>query len=383
MANTQNNFAESKFADLLLDQVEAVLTQDPCEDSLYNLLKIASPNIERSTISRDHQKHFKKLKFQVHPDRHTGNSERANKIFQSMADFYEEALGSTNRNHTRKEKREKRYPTNFESSEKWTYIHIRRMKCISKEKSVGSQVAIQCINARGSIVHGKTIDVGQSITKPNKSLDHRSAKEVFDMYGGSKALSSQDEIKTELMTRGPVVSTSFELSAAFLSSVEGRDHFFHLGLKEKVHDVLITGWKHTSMGEVWQICPLIKAEYNHVGEECFNIGFGQYNIDRTCVVPTNTFEDYNWQKGPYFKADIWLDRDTWYSWKYMDFSINSKQLEELTEVMGGNIIASAKNKRFTLQDSRKKAHSRSCYLQEVTLQKNNTAKPWRISVVFI
>ena len=65
MANTQKNYAESKFADLLLDQVEAVLEQDPCMDSLHDLLKIASPNIERSTISCNHQKHFKKLKFQV------------------------------------------------------------------------------------------------------------------------------------------------------------------------------------------------------------------------------------------------------------------------------------------------------------------------------
>lgn len=147
---------------------------------------------------------------------------------------------------------------------------------------------------------------------------------------------------------------------------------------------MITGWKHTSMGEVWQVYPLVTSEYNHVGEECFHIAFGQYGIDRLCIVPTNTFENYHWQKGPYFKCDIWFDRDTWYSWKSMDFSINSKQLEELTEIMGGNIVASANNKkRFTLQDSMKKAHSRSCYIREVTLQKGNVAKPWRISVVFI
>ena len=61
MANTQKNYAESKFADLLLDQVEAVLEQDPCMDSLHDLLKIASPLMKKSSLDTSHEEHFKKL----------------------------------------------------------------------------------------------------------------------------------------------------------------------------------------------------------------------------------------------------------------------------------------------------------------------------------
>ena len=186
MANTQGNYAESKFADLLLDQVEAVLAQDPSEESLYELLKIASPNIERSAISRDHQKHFKKLKFQVHPDRHTGNSERANKLFQSMADFYEQALVSSQSGHTKREKRKNQYPVHFISSEKWAYIKPRGMKSMPTEKSIGSIVAIQCIAARGCIAHGKKIETIDRSLRSKKGIDELSTKEVFDMHGGSK-----------------------------------------------------------------------------------------------------------------------------------------------------------------------------------------------------
>lgn len=235
MVNTQSNYAESKFADLLLDQVEAVLAQDPCEDSLYDLLKIASPNIDRYTVTRDHQKHFKKLKFQVHPDRHTRNSERANKIFQSMADFYEQALASSKSGYAKKEKRQNQYPVHFRSSEKWEYIRVQgKSRTMPKDKSVGSIVAMRCIVARGSIAHGKKIETIDRSTFERKDKDERSVTEVFEMFGGFKVLSSPDEIKAELMTHGPVVSTSFELSSAFLSSIEGRDNFFHVGRKGKV-----------------------------------------------------------------------------------------------------------------------------------------------------
>ncbi|GFH47581.1 predicted protein [Chaetoceros tenuissimus] len=332
---------------------------------------------QRSSLDTDHEKHFKKLRAEIHPDKHR-NCKRANQLFQSLTDFYEESLGENKSTPVRKRTKTSYFPLNFSSNEKWPYVNARQMTYIPKEKSIGSLVAYQCINSRGSIVHGKKTRYSYS---PKDKNDQRSAKKVFEAIGGYKLLSTPDEIKAELMARGPIVSTSFQLSNAFLSSVEDRNRFFNSNLKSKVHDVLITGWKHTSMGEVWQICPLV-YETLEVEEECFNIGFGQYDIDRVCVAPKNTFEGWSWESGPYFQKSMSNERDEWYSWQIMNFSIDSKQLEELSEAVGGDLIdAATSKKKFTLQDSRKKAHSRSCILKNVKHEKDKS-HCWRISVDF-
>ena len=52
--------------------------------------------------------------------------------------------------------------------------------------------------------------------------------EVFDRwYGGFKVHQLQMK-KAELVARGQVVSSSFQLCRAFLSSVEDRKHFFDM-----------------------------------------------------------------------------------------------------------------------------------------------------------
>ncbi|GFH47580.1 predicted protein [Chaetoceros tenuissimus] len=368
---------ERKLREIFLDQVEAVLSEDPCDESLFSLFKITSPSMKRCSLDTDHEQHFKKLRAEIHPDKHR-NCSRAKRLFQSLTEFYDKSLDENKSAPVRK-KMKTNFPLNFSSSEKWTYINIRQMAFIPKERSIGSFVAYQCINARGSIVHGKKTHHHYN---PKDKKDQKSAKQVFEAYGGFNILTTTDEIKDELMTRGPVVSTSFQLSDTFLSSVEDRKRYFDSNLKNKVHDVLITGWKHTSMGEVWQICPLV-YETLDVGEECFNIGFGQYDIDRMCIAPKRTFERWNWEYGPYFKGFIDHERDVWYSWQSMDFSIDSKQLEELSETVGGDLIAAATSKKkFTLQDSKKKAHSRSCFLTKVKHEKDKS-HCWRVSVKFV
>ena len=372
---------ERKLREIFLDQVEAALSEDPCNESQFSLFKITSPTLKRSSLDTHHDKLFKKLRSEIHPDKHR-NCNRANRLFQSLTDFYETSLEEFQSGPARKRaKTTSNYPLFFSSSKKWTYVELNRpsYRKIPTDSPIGTLVANQCMNARGSIAHGKKIQLTYCIDEKN---DKRSAKEVFEAYGGYKVLSTPDEIKEELMTRGPVVSTSFLLSKAFLSSVEDRKKYFDGSLTSKVHDVLIVGWKHVATGEVWQIHPLVKKG-KYVGEECFNIAFGQYGIDSVCIAPKNTFENESWENGPYFEKDIPQDLETWYSWRGMNFSIDSKQLEELTEAVGGDLIAAASlKKKFTLQDSRKKAHSRSCFLTKVIHEKNKS-KCWRISATFV
>jgi hypothetical protein len=54
---------------------------------------------------------------------------------------------------------------------------------------------------------------------------HKSVKDVFDAEVGTKVLSNIADIKEELMKRGPVVSTSFRLSRAFLNACEHSSSF--------------------------------------------------------------------------------------------------------------------------------------------------------------
>ena len=68
---------ESKLREIFLDQVEAALSEDPCDESLFNLFKIISPSMKRSSLDTDHEQHFKKLRAEIHPDKHR-NSNRAN-----------------------------------------------------------------------------------------------------------------------------------------------------------------------------------------------------------------------------------------------------------------------------------------------------------------
>ena len=57
------------------------------------------------------------------------------------------------------------------------------------------------------------------------------------------------------------------------------------------------------------------------------------------VAPKSIFEDWSWEPGPHFGKIISSERDDWYSWEVMTLSNDSKQLEELSEVVGGDLIA--------------------------------------------
>lgn len=372
---------ESKLSKIFLDQVDAALSEDPCDESLFSLFKIISPNMKRSSLDTDHEKHFKKLRAEIYPDKHQ-NSCRAKRLFQCLSEFYEKSLDESKSGPARKRMKTSHFPLNFSCIEKWTYMNIFQTEHLCTETSVNAQVAFQCINARGSIVHGKKVKPDFYYFDKDR-FNKGSTKQVFEVFGlGYKGLSTSDEIKEELMTKGPVVSTSFQLSKAFLTSIEDRKYFFDANLENKVHDVLITGWKHTPMGEVWKICPLVD-KWIYARDQCFNVAFGQYDIDRMCVAPKSTFEEWSWEHGPYFQKIMSNERDDWYSWSTLRFSVNSKQLEELSEAVGGDLIAAATSKKkFTLQNSKKKAHSRSCYLTKVKHDKDNS-KCWRVSVEFV
>lgn len=244
-------------------------------------------------------------------------------------------------------------------------------KEIPKKEYLEADVAFQCINARGAIVHGR----GPSVVYNAEGDDRtNTVHKTFEKYGGISSLTSIECIKDELMKRGPVVSTLFRLSQSFLRSDTSRSRHFDEKLKDKVHPVLIVGWANTAIGEAWKIISTTARKTTHVHQ----VAFGQLNIDEDCIAPKRTFQSWTWQEGPYFEAEIDNNGSKWLVEDKFNFVISSEQLCELSTAVGGDLIQAAnERKMFTFKNMQKPAQSRSCYLQKVSFF---TGDRWNVLV---
>ena len=301
------------------------------------------------------------------------------------------------------------FPVNFILTDKWFYLSPKQRVCDTPD--IPAQVAYQCINKRGAIAHGRGTEMDfdiltmreneaqgekvnsaqvkslKDITEIKRELDelskekikHKSVEDVFDEFGGYKEFESITDIKRELTTKGPVVSTSFLLTETFMGSYENANRFDH-ALIGKFHPVAIIGWEHTDFGEVWLIQPLIRGRFSDVQK----IAFRQYGIDDKVIAPTNTFESTTWQNGPHFDIDL---SDTPFpewctTWPGLETSITTEELETLGEVIGGDLIeAATKRTKFVIRDKTKIARSRECYLTKLEWQKGE--KAWRMEVSYL
>ena len=265
------------------------------------------------------------------------------------------------------------FPQNYKISDKWFYLEPKQKVCDTKD--IPAQVAFQCVNKRGAIAHGRDTELNFDVLTMDEN-PFRSVGEVFEDLGGMTFLKDITSIKTELLTKGPVVSTSFLLTEAFMSAVENAARFDPTLVGQK-YPVLIVGWEHTAFGEVWLIQPLIKGQYVEIQK----IAFRQFGIDDVVVAPLNNFDSTPWQGGPYFDIDLSGSPfpDWCTTWQGVETNINSKDLEKLGAVLSEDFItASRKRTRFVIRDSTKIAHSRACYLTKVEYQEGDT--PWHVEV---
>lgn len=364
------------FKKFYLDQVQFIIEKEPSLRSLHELLRMATPEIALEKIKHeiDRSKAFKLIKSRIHPDKHPESVVIVTRLFQEMQMFYErccDRLDTTQFDDKVIEYSSEKF-LKFRVHMKWSYLgqFEPTSAAITSEDDLARLMACRCINARGAIAHGKQTGLVFDIDKFCES----SVEEIFTARcNGFKLLNSIDEIKTELMTRGPVVSCSFRLSEGF----EGKTEFstcFLMSQINKVHPLLIVGWKFTKFGDVWIV--------NHLdGSQDHLIAFGHFMIDRKCLAPRRTFEHDAWQPGPYFEFDF-SKTSNWRKSNSIDFYINSSQLESLGSCFDSGIIAAVQNKTsFELCDQNKKAHSRTCTLKDFQWDKNDNA--WSISAVFI
>ncbi|GFH50073.1 predicted protein [Chaetoceros tenuissimus] len=402
---------KNRLAELILEQIEAVLEREPSEDALFDLLRIASPKISRESLTDE--KLYKKLILQIDVNKKSSLYERADKVVKALDTFYKECLKDAKQTCTSKTKKEtsttsssaasrkrslsdderteerskkkgkvdplssKKFPLNFSALEKLPFLQKQRAKPfrkeLSKKEHLEADVAFQCINLRGAIVHGRGPSVVYNAEGDDKE---KSVHKIFEKNGGINSLTSIESIKDELMKRGPVVSTSFRLSESFLESETSRSRHFDKKLKDKVHPVLIVGWTNTAIGEAWNIISTTAKKATHVHQ----VAFGQLNIDEDCIAPNNNFNSWTWQEGPFFQVEIDKNDSKWLVEDKLNVVVSSEQLCELSTAVGGDFVQAAnERKMFTLQNIRKPAHSRSCYLQKVSFF---TGDKWNVLVKF-
>lgn len=195
--------------------------------------------------------------------------------------------------------------------------------------------------------------------------------------GGTKELASVGEIKKELMENGPVVSTSFVLDEAFMATT-GRHTSHSPFLRSRIgkeHELLIVGWKLTTLGEAWLVMPVkTKSTTSPV-----QIAFGQFGIDEECLAPPeDAFTNAKWQSGPSFDREFpsasWITKST------MTMSLSDSEMHSLAECFDGTGLYEAINAKMTflIRQKNKIARSRKYTLNEFQWDKNKSV--WNVTV---
>lgn len=382
---------ESRFRAIIFGQIEDSLQQEPSAEALLNLLKIAKPDLKDDDDFRDESNRtsaFRELKLLIHPDKQKDDSkERAQDLFQRAQNFYDDCMENFNKPSARKKTRQSSSPRSvsnlgheFHVKNKWPFPDIADAQqsrdfvdTMEEEEAIHIGTAYKCINFRGAIAHGRSTELQYGVG--GKECSETTTQDIFTVCGkGYKTLESVDEIKEELMTRGPVVSIAFELTQEFVNASEYGHLFFNSQIGA-THPVLILGWKLSSFGEMWII-------QTTRGNTEFPIGFRQFGIDDVCIAPNSDFSDCAWQGGDKIFSDVSLTNSDWYSWPGMLLKLSSEDFENLMSTINESILHAVDNKtEFVLRETPKIARSRTAFLVDITW--DGSAKKWGIQMNFV
>jgi hypothetical protein len=368
------------FRQLFLDQVRVVVAKEVNRETLYELLRLAVPSLTESAvlIESSRTKAFKTLQLRIHPDKHPSGD--TTKLFQDVKAFYDRSCRNLCKIPKMKDNPNSpfsadcEFPRDFHVQDKWPFLHIGTLqpKAMGVDDNLTAFSAALCINARGAIAHGQKTELTY---KMGDMKNLANVQHIFDSFGGAKQLTSIDEIKQELMENGPVVSTSFILSQAFLSAGEYSKSLLHSRVGKK-HELLIVGWKLTAFGEVW----LAKSLKNGTDEQPIRIAFRQFGVDDICLAPANSFENKSWQSGPFFDDGNLRLSDGWMSLPGMTLHMDSAELEALARCFSTRFEAAiAQRSPFVIREKNKIARSRRYHLKQVAWDKKKAM--WRVRVI--
>jgi len=372
---------EDRFRKIVLQQVKLIVAQEPCGESLVQLLQLAETggfSISDAQVKQKREKAYRSLRRLIHPDKHPSDNE-ITLLFQNVQSFYDECCKELS-NKSQKKRRATSSPTStnlpveFHVNDKWAFLDVHHPVLLSDSKEhVARTMAYKCINYRGTIAHGKKTE--RTYDDHNVCLDtNETVQGVFQSHGGAKVLETVDDIKQELIENGPVVSSSFFLCEAFFNAFKYNAAFARALVGDK-HPVLIVGWKLSFFGEMWLVRS-VKDSHRDI-----MIAMNQMRIDDECWAPVNKFDQIPWQDDSKV-LDYSMVFGDWYSWSSMKLHYeNLSELSGLLSKLGCGICAASTNKtRFLLRDKEKIARSRWAYLQEISWHEE--LQHWEVTVGF-
>lgn len=448
--------ASDPFRSFFLRQVRTILSTAPSRESLRQLLASADPDVTDEDLDDEtiRTRVLKELRKRVHPDKHP-NDDTATGIFQDVPPFYEACcrrlhlpVGASSSQNTQPPLRRRSsasesettipqttttngsrrssstsrgvsLPSEFTVTDKWPYIPLchpgaPQASILFANSSNDNDnddnasvlellLAYQCINARGAVAHrakpGLFFGWSKVTAEPNGTTAEQLWQKKFrgacrfgEDINNTSTSTIANEIKEELMTRGPVVSVSFVLSPVLKQhgGAAVADAFFWQQRMNQTHAVMIVGWKLTAFGEVWLVHPprasAAIAKHKSISDILIPIAFGQFGIDTLCLAPASDLLDKAWQPGPFLDLNLSKWPDKWMDWKKCDVHLTANELQRLSECLGTGFVAAATATsgrkapmRFVLRDEKKLAHSRAFCLRDV--QWNPEKKMWKITIM--
>jgi hypothetical protein len=365
---SQQSKMEARFGRIILRQVDKALEEEPNREALLNLLQIADPSFQESDLGNPsrQEKAVRALKLLIHPDKHK-NDQSATERFQKTQNFFEQALQAPGESHNGRKKRKRSTATHFHVQDPWPFLSHLHKEPVAPASitpdavQLEKMIAYKCINYRGAIAHGKNTELRYDFNSVQTNAAE-SAIQLFQGHGGYKQLHTVQEIKDELQTRGPVISTSFHLQA-FLNSHEDE-------LSMSCHPVLIVGWKETE----W----LVRT---FKGDTDICIAIGQYSMEEQVLAPTHDFTDEMWQKEDKVYVAPGLPSPDWYHWTAIILTCSSSKLEALFQDLNCSWgTALANREPFVIREETNKARSRYAHLTDIAWDRDK--KQWQISADF-
>ena len=240
------------------------------------------------------------------------------------------------------------FPDKFHVHNMWPFLNLHTVApCGTVDnRSNCENVAIRCMNARGTIAHGQQVETPIAM---EDNVEDLSVTQIFDkLGGGTKHLTSVKAIQQELMEHGPVVSTSFVPCRLYPTA----NHPVSL-IKTNVpakHAVLIVGWEVRGFVEMWLVQRISNGSIDS-STPPFWVGFRSFGIDDHCVAPKSLFENHSWQHGPHFDA-LYLP-DGWMQCPAIEVAYPSIGLQTVDEEKG-----LLEHQALVVRDKKRIAHSR-------------------------
>ena len=378
---------EDRYCRIILQQIDRALEREPSREALLNLLQIAKPSLTDGDISNksSRAKAMRSLDILIHPDKHSsGDVTAANKRFQDKQIFVDKCESLLMMNgpggtiQSIQEKNVSKFPLQFHISDIWPFLSNMQAEPIvpTSETLDGitneTAMAFKCVNYRGTIAHGKMTELCYDLSAAKQSVKKSAAGVFFGLGGHITLNNSIEDIKEELMNRGPVLSVSFFLKKAFLDAGD-HSHAFESSLVNHRHAVLIVGWKQTAFGEMW----LIRS--SKISRD-IPVSMGQYSIEAEVLAPSNDFSDTPWQNED--KAfDVPDLPDNWYSLSKLNTPASSEELESLFRNLKCSWSKAVSSKMpFVIRQAEKKARSRYAHLTDI--EWDESTRQWQLHSTF-